>query len=112
MQVEIIETNKNHYKIISKSSSKHPVLVELAELLKQNNKHSELKIGIFSVPTTKFSCFQRVYSFISGKSELLSKAKYYRFLKGQYKIKDNKKPWRSVWKPLKPEEFDVEALGV
>ena len=116
MQLTLVE-NKNkpgHWKLITKSTRKHPALLKLAEILKESNKQSDFKLGIFSVPDTKFSTHQKVFSYIANRYEHMSRNKYYSWLKGACSLK-SRRSRSTIWKeadsePEIDEIIDVDSL--
>jgi len=106
MKLEILKTrNKpNSYKIISTSNQKHPALIEIAKLLRENNKTSKIKIGVYSIHSAEFCKFKTVYSYIAERSQKMCRSYFYRFLKGAAQMKPDTRKWKSV----KLEKFDSE----
>jgi len=86
MNVELIKCPTGTYKIITNSAKKHPVLVHLAQLLNGANKGSGLHVGVYSVSGGFLDTHIRVYSYISGKAERMSRKQYYKWLKGNRQI--------------------------
>ena len=78
MKLDLVKS-KNGYRIISRGNRKHPALKILAEFIRESNKFAPVKIGIFSVSSAEFSSTKRVYSYLSGKTELMSKVKYFKW---------------------------------
>ena len=88
MKIEVIKTQNNRYKFISRSNQIHPALVHLAQYLKDANKiPGNVKIGLYNVYGGQFSNFVTVYSYISGRKERMGKARYHKFIKGKIQMK-------------------------
>ena len=90
MHLELIKVKENRYKLISKSSKKHPTLKHLGHLLCQVNKSSNIKIGIYNITSCPFAKFKTVYSYISNRSQKMCKKYYYSFMKGERQLKAEK----------------------
>ena len=115
MKLDLIKTSENRYKLITNSTNKnHPALKHLAELLGQENKYSTVKIGIYSLFPNRFSPFQSVFSWISGRVEKMNRQKFQRFMKGSAQMAPQKR-WDSVWKPEKINDekpLEIEDIEV
>lgn len=98
--------SKHGFKILSHSNQKHPALVQLAKLLKDANKFSEIKIGIFAVYGGEFSLKKTVFSYISGKIEHMTKRQFNKWLKGDRQIYTPKQP-KVTWGE---QELDLDNL--
>jgi len=95
MQVQIEKSKEGSYRIISHSNNKHPALEHIAGLLKDANRHSDIHIGIYNLPTQKFSTFQKVYSYITKRTDTLTKKKFYQWKSGKRQLK-KKKPLNKI----------------
>ena len=104
MKLEVIQ-NGSRYKIISRSNKKHPMLIHLADILKDYNKFCPIKVGIYNIPTNDFTPFKSVYSYISKRTEKMNRKKYYKFLKGkrQMIVKDK-------WVAIDPNKISTLEL--
>ena len=109
MQLELIKSKKNSYKLISKSTQKHPLLIQLAGLIKYANKFSPLKLGIYSIHSGEFSTHITVYSYVSNRSEKMNKKKYYKWLNGKAQLKGLPSP-EKVWRPIDPNKNKDENI--
>jgi len=105
MYIELIESSKNRYKLITKNSHKHPALEHIAELLKESNKHSNIKIGIYSITGGKFSLFKRIYSYISKRVDRMNKPQFYAFMNGKRQLRA-KKSTLAGWKAIDPNKVN------
>lgn len=90
MKLVLVQSKINHYRIISHSTRKHPVLIQIASLLKQANKLDPLKIGIYNVYGGLLSTHMSVYSYISDKTDKMSRKEYYKWMAGNKQIKGKK----------------------
>jgi hypothetical protein len=86
MNLKLIQTKTGTWKLITNSNNKNPALVRLAELLRGANKSNGLHIGIYSVTGGFLTSHIKIYSYISEKSERMSKTQYYKWLSGKRQI--------------------------
>jgi hypothetical protein len=107
--LQIIKSKNNSYKIISNSRRKHPALIQLATLLLDSNRYSDIKCGCFNVFGGEFESHKTVYSYISNKTERMSKSQYYKWLSGQRQINGNHKTEVKQWNS---EESQAELNAV
>ena len=105
MKLELIKTKNGNYKLISTSNHKSPALIHIAELLKDANKHSDIKVGVYSIYSSPFSMFKSVHSYISNRTERMTKQVYYKFISGKRQMKA-KKSLEQIWKPLDPNKCE------
>ena len=112
MNIEVIKTSKNTYKLVTKSNRKDdPLLMHLADMCKTYNKYSDIKVGIYSITGGDFSIFKRVYSFISKRVELMKRKDYYKFIRGKKQLKAKKNPMDD-WKALDPQKESEFVLDL
>jgi len=109
MKLELIQTGKNSYKIISTSNHRHPALVLLAELLEDSNKSARIKCGVYNIFGGEFSAYKTVYSYISERTERMTRSKFYRFLKGKVQMKA-RKPFAQVLKMSRQESKEIMEM--
>ena len=86
MDIKLIKTTNNKYKLIAKTNN-NPALIHLAALLKESNKTSDIKIGIYSIQDKPFCTYKTVYSYISNRTDKMCKKYYYKFIKGSKQLK-------------------------
>jgi len=86
MNIQMIKSKDNCYKIIANIRGHHPALVELAQLCAGNNKYSNTKVGVYNVYGGFISNKISVYSYISNKRERMNKRQYNKFLSGKKQI--------------------------
>jgi len=104
MKLELIRNpNKpNSYKIVSSSNHQHPALIELAKLLRENNKSSDVKIGIYNIFGGEFSSLKTIYSYIAERKVKVNRKVFYSFIKGLVQLPNMK----NIWKGVRAENFD------
>ena len=115
-KLELIRTTVGTYKIISYSNRQHPVLLLLAGLLATANKCQDcVKVGVYQVrqlPRRKKVC---VTSYISGKSEKMTKLQYAKFMQGKRQIyvpkKDKIQSVKQEWNPSETDKEIEEAIN-
>ena len=90
MKLELIKSGDNRYKLISSSNAKHPALAHIASMVKEANKHSDIKLGIYNVTEGNFTLFKRVYSYISQRTDKMNRKRFYEFIRGKRQIKQTK----------------------
>lgn len=86
MQIQLIQSKANAYKIIQRGFKSNPALLHIAELLKNTNRHSEIHVGIYQVGNAEFRSGIMVKSLTSGKQEFMTKKNWNKFLRGERQI--------------------------
>ena len=109
MELKLVKTKNDSYKLISTSNKKSEALEHIAELLQESNKSAKIKIGVYSIYGGEFSMFRTVYSYIADRAERMSKKKFYKFIKGKAQLK-GKKPWASSLARDKKEKKEFEEM--
>ena len=113
MKLELKKINENRYRFITKSTKKHPALLIIGKFLKELNKSSFVKIGLFSVHMPSFSNEAKIYSFLTGKSERMNKKQYRKWAKGERQLTAENNPEKikeSQWlsRKYKKEELTLK----
>ena len=86
MNLKLCKTPKGTWKLTTTSNNKNPALMRLAELLRGANKSDGLHIGIYAVTGGFLEDRVGVYSYISQKSERMTKKQYRKWIKGERQI--------------------------
>ena len=83
--LELIRISEKQFRIISRSNNSLPALEILGGFLKEFNKSSDIKIGIFSVYMKPFDTVAFVRSYQSGKIERMTAVKFKKWMRGKKK---------------------------